>query len=113
MNPTLSMHDNQEDVISANPLDAAGNPTTDSKLAWSVDDPSMLDLVPSSDSLSCVVKAKGKVGTCHVTASDGTLSATVDVTITAAAPASLNLTTGVPQDIPPAVSPSPSPAPGQ
>ena len=98
----LTMNDNQQDVITAAPKDKAGQPVSDA-LSWSVDDATVCSLAPSADGLSCTVKAL-KVGACKVTATDGQtppLSQTVDITVQGTAPASLNLSTGVPTDQPP------------
>lgn len=93
----LTMNDNQNDVITAAPKDAKGNPVADA-LVWTVDDATVCSIAPSADGLSCTVSAI-KPGSCKVTASDGQtppLTQTVDITVQATAPASLNLSTGTP-----------------
>lgn len=97
----LSMNDGQMDTISSSPQDAKGFATTDA-LTWSVDDGSVCSIMAAADGLSCAVSAL-KPGSCVVTATDGTLSQSVAITIVPAAPASLNLSTGAPQPEPVAV----------
>lgn len=76
----FSMRDDGSLNLQITPLDADGNPTTifldttgnpipiafDEPPQWSVDDATVLALVPAADGMTCVVNQKGKLGTATV-----------------------------------------------
>ena len=110
----VTMQDNQYVTLTADPTDAAGNPTADTGLTWSADQPSLVDLVPSSDGTQCNVGAAGGVGTVNITVTDssGNASPADPITISAGPATTLGVEAGSPQDIPSGGVPTPSGAGG-
>ena len=67
MSLTLSV--TQKVELHLQPVDSRGNPApVDGAPAWDVSDPSLIDLVPSTDGLSAVAAAKGPLGHVQITA---------------------------------------------
>ena len=95
----VSMSDTQEVTYTVEPEDSKGIPVSDT-LTWSSDDNgAVVTLTPSADSLSCLFAAVAP-GTANISVTDGTLSATDAITVTAGPVASLVLTPGAPVDEP-------------
>jgi hypothetical protein len=106
---TVQLTDTQQVLLTVEPLDSKGEPTSDT-LTWSSSDATVISLVPSADTLSCeciagVPSAAGSAVT--VTVSDGVLSASEPFTVVAGTAASLVITPGAPVDQPPAAPPAP------
>lgn len=87
------------------PVTAAQNPAAiDGVPAWSVSDPSVLDLQVSDDGLTAVAVTRGPLGTCQINVSgdadlgDGirTINGVLDVTVVASEATSILITTGTP-----------------
>ena len=94
---SVSMTDSQEVSYSVEPEDSKGQPVSDT-LTWSSDDNgAVVTLTPSADTLSCVFAAVDP-GTANISVTDGTLSASDVITVTAGSVASLVLTPGTPSD---------------
>lgn len=92
---SVTMTDDQQVTYSVAALDDKGNATSDA-ITWSVDDDTVLSFTTSADSMSATFIG-GEPGTATITASDGTLSASDLVTVTAGAAASLVLNPGAPE----------------
>lgn len=92
---SVTMTDDQQVTYSVAAVDDKGNPTSDA-ITWSVDDDTVLSFTTSADSMSATFIG-GEPGTATITASDGTLSASDLVTVTAGAAASLVLNPGAPE----------------
>lgn len=97
---TVQLTDIQQVPLSVEPEDSKGQPTSDT-LTWTVDNPDVLSLQPSDDTLSALAVA-GNPGTATVTVTDGALSATDAFVVTASATTQLVITEGAPEDQPPA-----------
>jgi hypothetical protein len=96
---SVSMTDSQEVSYTVEPEDSRGVAVSDT-LTWSSDDGgAVVTLTPSADTLSCVFAAVAP-GTANISVTDGTLSGTDVITVTAGAVASLVLTPGTPSDEP-------------
>lgn len=96
---SVSMTDSQLVTYACEPEDSRGFAVADT-LTWSADDAgAVVSLAPSEDTLSCVVTAVAP-GSATITVSDGTLSGSDLVTVTAGAVASLVLTPGAVSDQP-------------
>ena len=100
----VQLTDTQQVLLTVEPLDSKGEPTTDT-LTWSTSDGTVISLVPSADTLSCecvagVPSAAGSAVT--VTVTDGVLSASEPFIVVAGTAASLVITPGTPEDQPPA-----------
>jgi hypothetical protein len=89
---TVQIHDDEQFTLSAATADAKGFPTTD-PLTWAVDDATIASLVVSDDTQTCTVVA-GVPGSCVVTVTDGTLTATEAVDVVAGGTALISLTEG-------------------
>lgn len=60
----------QTTILHSNPEDVGNNPATPfNPLTYTVDQPSIIQLTPSADSLTCACKALGPVGTAVLTIS--------------------------------------------
>lgn len=98
----VTMQDNEYVTLTADPTDAAGNPTADSGLTWTADNTALVTLVPSADGTMCNVGAAGGTGTVNVTVTDaaGVASPADPITITAGPPVTLGIAAGTPAVIP-------------
>lgn len=103
----VQLTDTQQVTATIDPKDTKGFDTSDS-LTWSTADPTVVSLVPSADSLSCLCVAGVPGVGVVVTVTDGVLSASESFDVVAGAAASLAMTLGTPEDQPPA---PPAPAP--
>lgn len=102
----LQLTDTQQFTASVEAKDARGN-AVPATLTWSADDGgAVVALAPTADTLSCLFTAVAP-GTANYTVTDGTLSASGQVVVTAGAAADLVLTEGAPADQAPAA-PAPS-----
>jgi hypothetical protein len=104
----VQLTDTQQVLLSVEPLDSKGEPTSDT-LTWSSSDTTVISLVPSADTLSClcvagVPSAAGSAVT--VTVGDGVLSASESFNVIAGTAASLVITAGTPEAQPPAAPPA-------
>ena len=96
---SVTMTDSQEVTYTCEPEDSKGIEVSDT-LTWSSDDGgAVLTVTPSADTLSCVFAAVAP-GSATITVTDGTLSGTDLITVTAGPVASLVLTPGTPTDEP-------------
>ena len=105
----VQLSDTQQVLLSVEPLDSKGEPTSDT-LTWTSSDTTVISLVPSADTLSCecvagVPSAAGSAVT--VTVGDGVLSASDSFIVVAGTAASLVISEGTPEDQPPATPPAP------
>jgi hypothetical protein len=97
---SVTLTDTEQVAYAVKPEDSKGFQVADT-LTWSSDDAgAVLTVTPAADGLSCVFAAVSP-GSATITVSDGTLSGTDLVTVTAGAVASLVLTPGTPAAIPP------------
>lgn len=99
----VSMADNQHVLLTATEKDGAGNDVQPSDvLQWSSDDNgAVVALNPSADGMTCDVVAVA-MGTANVTVSDPALSLTSaaeEITVTAGAAASIEISAGEPADV--------------
>jgi hypothetical protein len=108
---TVQLTDTQQVTLSVAEQDSKGQPVADT-LAWSVDNGSVISLVPSADSQSCLCVA-GTDGTATVTVTDNSvtppLSATDVLTVVSSAATSLVVSEGTAEAQPPAAT-TPAPA---
>lgn len=65
----LSMQANQQTLLFAETRLGTNEAPTVAPLAWTVNTPNLVILVPSVDGLACAIRAIGNVGTCTVTVS--------------------------------------------
>jgi hypothetical protein len=92
---SVTITDDQEVTYTVEPEDDKGFAVSDT-ITWSSDDAgAVLTITPSADGLSAVFAAVAP-GSATISATDGTLSASDLVTVTAGAVASLVLTPGTP-----------------
>lgn len=98
----VTMQDNEFVTLTADPTDAAGNPTADAGLTWAADNTALVTLVPSADGTMCNVGAVGALGTVNITVTDaaGVVSPADPITITAGPPTTLGIEAGAPTAIP-------------
>ena len=100
----VQLTDLQQVTLSVAEVDSKGQPVSDS-LAWSVDNSSVISLVPSADTQSCLCVA-GVDGTAVVTVTDNSvtppLTASDTLTVVSSAATSLVISEGTPEDQPPA-----------
>ena len=100
---TVQLTDLQQVTLSVAEQDSKGQPVSDT-LTWSVDQDSVISLVPSADTQSCLCVA-GVDGTAVVTVTDNTvtppLTATDTLTVVSSAATSLVISEGTPEDQPP------------
>ncbi len=102
----VTMSDSQQVAISIAFTDKKGNPVAQpaGKISYLVDNPALLALEPAADSLSCVVKAVGPLGTGTVSvkltdAADNTVAAgTIDAEIDAGQATAIAVTAGAPTE---------------
>jgi len=98
---SVTLSDTQQISYSVEATDSKGQAVSDT-LTWSSDDAgAVLTVTPSADGTSCVFAAVDP-GSATITVTDGTLTASDLVTVTAGAVASLVLTPGAISDEPPA-----------
>ena len=92
---SVTMSDAQQVSYSVEPEDTKGIAVSDT-LTWSSDDNgAVVTITPSADTLSCVFAAVAP-GTANISVTDGTLSDTDVIVVTAGPVASLVLTAGTP-----------------
>ena len=92
---SVTMTDSQEVTYTCEPEDTKNQPVSDS-LTWSSDDNgAVVTVTPSADTLSCTYAAVDP-GTANITVTDGSISGTDVITVTAGSVASLVLTPGTP-----------------
>lgn len=98
----VTMQDNEYVTLTADPTDAAGNPTADSGLTWAADNAALVTLVPSADGTMCNVGAAGGLGTVNITVTDaaGVVSPADPITIVSGPPVTLGIESGTPVAIP-------------
>lgn len=100
----VTMQDNEYVTLTADPTDAAGNPTADTGLTWAADSATLVTLTPSADGTMCNVgaAATGGLGTVNITVTDagGVVSPADPITITAGPPTTLGIAAGTPVAIP-------------
>jgi hypothetical protein len=105
---TVQLTDTQQVTVSVSEQDSKGQPVSDS-LAWSVDNGSVLSLVPSADTQSCLCVA-GTDGTATVTVTDNSvtppLTASDVITVVSSAATSLVISEGTAEEQPPAAPPA-------
>ena len=100
----MQLTDLQQVTLSVAEQDSKAQPVSDT-LAWSVDNPRVIALVPSADTQSCLCVA-GVDGTAVVTVTDNSvtppLTASDTLTVVSSAATSLVISEGTPEDQPPA-----------
>ena len=100
----VQLTDLQQVTLSVAEQDSKGQPVSDT-LAWTVDNGSVISLVPSADTQSCLCVA-GVDGTAVVTVTDNSvtppLTASDTITVVSSAATSLVISEGTPEDQPPA-----------
>lgn len=102
---SVTMTDDQQVTYSVQAEDDKGASVSDS-LTWTADDGgAVLTVTPAADGMSAVFAAVAP-GTATITVSDGTLSASDLITVTAGAVASLVLSPGAPEAEAPAAPPA-------
>lgn len=97
-----TIRDNERFSCALEARSAAGNPTTVESPAWSTSDENLLEVTPSADGMSAVVRAKGPVGTAQLRVdADADLgegvrqiSGTLDVEVLAGDAAAIELRAG-------------------
>ena len=103
-NAMAQLTDLQQVTLSVAEVDSKNQPVSD-QLVWSVDNGSVVSLVPSADTQSCLCVA-GVDGTANVTVTDNSvtppLTATDAITVVSSAATSLVISEGTPEDQPPA-----------
>lgn len=104
----VQLNDLQQVTLSVAEQDSKGQPVADA-LAWSVDNGSVISLVPSADTQSCLCVA-GTDGTAVVTVTDNSvtppLTASDTITVVSSAATSLVISEGTAEDQPPAAPPA-------
>ncbi len=104
----VQLTDLQQVTLSVAEVDSKNQPVSDT-LTWSVDQPGVIALTPSADTLSCLCVA-GTDGTAVVTVTDNTvtppLTASDTLTVVSSAATSLVITEGTAEDQPPAAPPA-------
>jgi hypothetical protein len=104
----VQLTDLQQVTLSIAEQDSKGQPVSD-QLAWSVDNGSVISLVPSADTQSCLCVA-GADGTAVVTVTDNSvnppLTASDTLTVVSSAATSLVISEGTPEDQPPPAPPA-------
>jgi hypothetical protein len=100
----VQLTDLQQVPLSVAEQDSKGQPVSD-QLVWSVDNGSVISLVPSADTQSCLCVA-GTDGTAVVTVTDNSvtppLTASDTITVVSSAATSLVISEGTAEDQPPA-----------
>lgn len=110
----VQIHDDEQFTLSAQATDAKGFATTDTNLAWSVDNTAVISLQVAADNQSVTVVA-GTPGSAVVTLTDstGTINpATLAVDVVPAGAATITLTEGPVTKQPVATAPAPAPTDG-
>ena len=104
----MQLTDVQQVTVSVSEQDSKGQPVSD-QLVWSVDNGSVVSLVPSADTQSCLCVA-GTDGTATVTVTDNSvtppLTATDVITVVSSAATSLVISEGTAEAQPPAAPPA-------
>lgn len=105
----VTMQDNEFVTLTVDPTDVEGNPTADTGLTWSADQPSLVTLVPSADGTEVNVGAAGGLGTVNITVTDasGIASPADPITIISGPATALGITAGTPAVIPDTGVPTP------
>lgn len=88
----MQLHDTEQFTLTLEAQDSKGFAVADT-LTWTVDDPNVVSLQVSSDTMSATILA-GAPGSAVVTITDGTLTATEAVDVVPGAVAKLVLTEG-------------------
>jgi hypothetical protein len=92
----IEIVDVEKVVLSVAPKDEDGRPVASPNATWASSDETVITLQVAEDTLSAVA-VSGAPGVATVTVTAGDLSDTIDITVKTGAPASLNLSAGVPQ----------------
>lgn len=104
-----TMTDSQVTTLSLTLADKKGNPTgplpAGASVSWLVDNPNVLAVTPSADTLTCSAAAVGPLGAATVTVKvalpDGSnATGSIDFTIVAGAPTSISVTASPPVEQP-------------
>jgi hypothetical protein len=90
--PAMQIHDTEQFTLTLEAQDSKGFAVADT-LTWTVDNPAVVSLQVSSDTMSATIVA-GAPGSAVVTITDGTLTATEAVDVVPGAVAKLVLTEG-------------------
>ena len=101
----VQLTDTQQVTLTVEPEDSKQQPTSDT-LTWTSADSTVVSLVPSADTLSCLCVAGNPGAGVVVTVTDGTLSASESFDVVAGAAAALVITAGTPE-----AQPAPAPIP--
>jgi hypothetical protein len=100
----VTMQDNEYVTLTADPLDAEGNPTADSGLTWAADNTALVTLTPSADGTQVNVgaAADGGLGTANISLTDaaGNVSPADPITITSGPATQVGIAAGTPAVIP-------------
>lgn len=78
-------------------VDSFGNPAvapTGVTPAWAVDNATILTIAPAGDGMSANISTVGPIGTANVSVTDGTITGTLAVTVTAGPVASITIVPG-------------------
>ena len=106
---TVQLTDLQQVTLSVAEQDSKGQPVAD-QLAWTVDNGTVISLVPSADTQSCLCVA-GVDGTAVVTVTDNSvtppLTASDTLTVVSSAATALVISEGTPENQPPPAPPAP------
>ena len=97
----VQLTDTQQVLLTVQPEDSKGYPTSDT-LTWSSADDTVVSLQPSADTLSCLVVAGVPGLGVVVTVTDGTISATDSFDVVPGGVATLQISEGTPEEQPPA-----------
>jgi hypothetical protein len=99
---TVQLTDIQQVTLTVAEQDSKGQPASD-QLAWAVDNPAVVAITPSADTMSCLCVA-GTDGTATVTVTDNSvnppLTATDTITVVSSAATSLVIGEGTPENQP-------------
>jgi len=95
----LSLRADQTVVLTAAIADKFGNPTTSAdSIGWAVANGNV-SLTPSADGMSCTVTPTGPLGDVEVSATAGSLTAALTITVVAGLADSLSITAGEPTPV--------------
>ena len=100
----VQLTDTQQVLLTVQPEDSKGFPTSDT-LTWSSADDTVVSLQPSADTLSCLVVAGNPGLGVVVTVTDGTISATDSFDVVPGGVATLQISEGTPEEQPPPAGP--------
>jgi hypothetical protein len=101
----MTLLDDEQVVVTINPVSKAGNPAkVDGVPAWATSDPTVATLTVADDGLSATVVTVGPAGASRITVTadadlgDGVtnIGGTLDVTVVGGAAFALNVTAGTP-----------------